>query len=283
MEQQHKILYMKKVSHVLEQKYSHLDVMWKRSIPRCQGIWMRLCTLLSFCSLGVFTIYYFACRWNTMILPLTLLYSLYELAFRIILAFSLWSLWKLKENYAVIRFRSCPHVSVFLWKRNFFFTDTASVHTYPTKTETKTLRTHYQFQSSPRNIRNLFKMADARFPFLSFILGLISDLIACFQANWALLILQADYSRRRQNIIRLLSLPVSRSGRLDLPSGWLCFCPDFDILNCFCMWLWRTSQQYKPTPKKFNDGANLLFRGLIIANKHASSIRSRVGYRFQID
>ena len=130
-------------------------------------------------------IYHFACRWNTTILPFTLLYSLYELAFRIILAFSLWSLWKLKENYAVIRFRSCPHVSVFLWKRNFFFTDTASVHTYPTKTktETETLRTRYQFQSTPRNTRNLFKMADARFPFLSFILGLISDLIACFQAN----------------------------------------------------------------------------------------------------
>ena len=154
---------------------------------------------------------------------------------------------------------------------------------YPIKTETKALRTHYQFQSTPRNIRNLFKMADARFLFLSFILGLISDLIACFQANLALLILQADCSRRRQNIVRLLSLQVSRGGRLDLPLGWLCFCPDFDILNCFCMWLWRTSQQYKPTPKKFNDGANLLFRGLIIANKHASSIRSRVGYRFQID
>ena len=34
-------------------------------------------------------------------------------------------------------------------------------------------------------------MADGRFPFLSFILGLISNLIACFQANLALLILQA--------------------------------------------------------------------------------------------
>ena len=92
-------------------------------------------------------------------------------------------------------------------------------NTTKTKTETKTLRTHYQFQSTPCNIRNLFKMADACFPFLSFILGLISDLIAYFQANLALLILQADYSRRRQNIIRLLSLPVSRGGRLDLPSG----------------------------------------------------------------
>ena len=79
-----------------------------------------------------------------------------------------------------------PHVSDEndQWKRNF----------------SKTLRTHYQFQSTTRKIRNLFKMPDGRSPFLSFILGLISDLIACFQANLALLILQADYSRRRQNI-----------------------------------------------------------------------------------
>ena len=87
----------------------------------------------------------------------------------------------------------------------------------------KTLRTHYQFKSTPRNIRNLFKMADGRFSFLSFILWLISNLISCFQANLALLILQADYSRRRQSILRLLSLPVSRGGRLDLPLVWLCF------------------------------------------------------------
>ena len=53
-----------------------------------------------------------------------------------------------------------------------------------------------QFQSTLRNIRaDLFKMADGRFPFLSFILGLISNIIACFQANLALLILHADYSR----------------------------------------------------------------------------------------
>ena len=110
------------------------------------------------------------------------------------------------------------HVGVDKRKRNF----------------SKTLRTRYQFQSTPRNIRNLLKVADGRFPFLCFILGLISNLIACFQANLALLIVQADYSRRRQNIIRLLSLPVSRGGRLDLPLVKLCFCPDFDILNCFC-------------------------------------------------
>ena len=79
----------------------------------------------------------------------------------------------------------------------------------------KTLRTHYQFQSTLR--KNLFNMADERFPFVSFILGLISNLISCFQATSAFLILQADYSRKRQNIIRLLSMPVSRGGRLDLP------------------------------------------------------------------
>ena len=79
----------------------------------------------------------------------------------------------------------------------------------------KTLRTHYQFQSTLR--KNLFNMADERFSFLSFILGLIFHPIACFQANSAFLILQADYSRRRQDIIRLLSMPVSRGGRLDLP------------------------------------------------------------------
>ena len=121
-------------------------------------------------------------------------------------------------------------------KRNFFFTDTASVHTNPMKTInengtfrkrspewnflktlfsrvrvdkrkrnfSKTLRINYQFQSTPHNIRNLLKVAEGPFPFLSFIIGLISNLIACFQANLALWILQADYSRRQQNFIRLL-------------------------------------------------------------------------------
>ena len=49
----------------------------------------------------------------------------------------------------------------------------------------KTLRTHYQFQSTPRNITNLLKMADGRFPFLSFILGLISNLIASFSSKFS--------------------------------------------------------------------------------------------------
>ena len=147
--------------------------------------------------------------------------------------------------------RPCPHVSVLIWKRNFFFTDTVSVHTYPMKTInengtflkrspewiflktlfpcvrvdrrkrnfSKTLSSHYQLQSTPRNIRNLFKMADRRFPFLSFLLGLISNLVAWFQANLALLILQADYSRRRHRTIRLLSLPVE--GGRPMAEGWI--------------------------------------------------------------
>ena len=163
------------------------------------------------------------------------------------------------EPLYVINPQPCPHVCVFTWERNFLLTDTASVHTYPMKTIdengtfrkrspdwnflktpfsrvrvdrrkrnfSKTLRAHYQFQSTLR--KNLLNMADERFSFLSFILGLISNLIACFQENSALLILQADYSRKRQDIIRLLSMPVSRGGRLDLPPVWLCFCPDFNI------------------------------------------------------
>ena len=51
----------------------------------------------------------------------------------------------------------------------------------------KTLRTQYQFKSTPRNIRNLFKMADGRFSFLSFILWLISNLINKGQNYWALI------------------------------------------------------------------------------------------------
>ena len=137
------------------------------------------------------------------------------------------------EPLYVINPQPCPHVCVFTWERNFLLTDTASVHTYPMKTIdengtfrkrspdwnflktpfsrvrvdrrkrnfSKTLRTHYQFQSTLR--KNLLNMADERFSFLSFILGLISNIIACFQANLALLILHADYSRGRQNIIRL--------------------------------------------------------------------------------
>ena len=97
-------------------------------------------------------------------------------------------------------------------------------------------KTHYQFQ----------KKAEGRFTFLSFILGLIFNLNSCFQTNLALLIIQADYCRRLQNIIRFLSPPVSRGGRLDLPLVWLCFCPEFDILNCSCDFEERHNKNINP-------------------------------------
>ena len=213
------------------------------------------------------------------------------------LLFVFFVLLALYPNYLFIIFslRPCRHVSVFIWKRNFFFTDTASVHTYLMKTInekgifrkhstewnflktlfsrvrvdrrkrnfSRTLKTHYQFQSTPHNIKNLLKMADGRFPLLSFMLRLIFNPIACFQANLSWLFQEAA-----EPIIRLLSLPVSRGGRLDLPLLWLC-------------WLWRTSQQeYKPTPKKFKDGANLVFCGFIIANTHAQSSKLSFSNRF---
>ena len=34
----------------------------------------------------------------------------------------------------VLLIKPCPHVSVFIWKREFFLMDTTSIHTYPTKT-----------------------------------------------------------------------------------------------------------------------------------------------------
>ena len=162
---------------------------------------MRICTLLSFSSLGGFTIS-----------PVDGIFTL-RIGIQDYSSIFIMVALKVKGKLSCYQIQALSTRIRFVMKTQIVLTDTASVHMYPMKTETKALRTRYQFQSTPRNIRNLFKMADARFPFLSFILGLISDLIACFQANLALLILQADYSRRRQNIIRLLSLPVSRGGR----------------------------------------------------------------------
>ena len=123
----------------------------------------------------------------------------------------------------------CPHVSIFIWKLNFFFTDTASVHTYPIKTINedgtfrkrspewnflKTLfyvnvwtdekgltvrkrRGHTISSNPPRAILETYsrRRMGASLSCLLYLAGLISNLIACFQANLALLILQADYSK----------------------------------------------------------------------------------------
>ena len=55
-------------------------------------------------------------------------------------------------------------------------------------------------------------MADRRIAFVSLLLGLLASIMACFQSHFAMLNVQGDYARRRRNIIRLLSLPVSKTG-----------------------------------------------------------------------
>ena len=107
---------------------------------------------------------------------------------------TLWLIWLFNSYNALnLKVSPRPHVSVFIWKRNFLSTDTTSAYTYPMKTINengnfwkrsqewnflktlfsrlrvdengtfrKTLRSHCQFQSTPRNIRNLFKMAEGR-------------------------------------------------------------------------------------------------------------------------
>ena len=99
----------------------------------------------------------------------------------------------------------------------------------------KTLTSHYQFQSTQRNIIHLFKMADRRFNFLVFNTWAYFRPNCLFSSKFSWLFLLADYSRRRQNIIRLLSLPVSRGGRLK----WLGGCTLTP--RRFCVRHWCTS------------------------------------------
>ena len=67
---------------------------------------------------------------------------------------------------------------------------------------------------SPRFRRTIFipksKMADIRFTLSSFVLGLISSSIACFQLNLLLLTIHADCLIRRGGIIRQLGLLLSK-------------------------------------------------------------------------
>ena len=48
--------------------------------------------------------------------------------------------------------------------------------------------------------------------FVSLLLGLLASIMACFQFHFAMFNEQGDYARRRRDIIRLLSLPVSKTG-----------------------------------------------------------------------
>ena len=76
-------------------------------------------------------------------------------------------------------------------------------------------------------------MADGRFPFLSLILGLISNLIAYFQGNLALLIFKLIFPGCGRTLSGYFRY------RCQEAEGWISlsltlFCPDFDILVCFC-------------------------------------------------
>ena len=133
-------------------------------------------------------------------------------------------------------FRSCPHVFVFIWKRNFLFTDTASVHKYP-MTTIKLMKTEL-FENAPRvelfeNVvfacacgqtkTELFENDGHTIssnPLRAILIETYSRWgmgasLCCFQANLGLLILRPDYSRGRQNIIRLLRY------RCQEAEGWI--------------------------------------------------------------
>ena len=112
-------------------------------------------------------------------------------------------------------FESALHSGNF-WKRCF------GVFVWTDENGTFRKRLGHTISSNPlRAILETYSIwPDGRFPFLSFIRGLISNLIACFQANVTLLILQADYFRRQQNVIRLLSLPVSRGTGSEVTVTW---------------------------------------------------------------
>ena len=162
--------------------------------------------------------------------------------------------------------RPCPHVSVFIGKGNFFFTGATSVHTYPMKTInengtfckrfpecnflktqfsrvsvdrrkrnfSKTMTTHYQFQSSPCNIGNLFKVAEGRFPCLSF--------IECFHS-------------RGQHLCKFIGIDESVCIRKESTSQKIGLGHQHDRRFIVLGHQWKTSQRYKPTPKKFEEGA----------------------------
>ena len=73
--------------------------------------------------------------------------------------------------------------------------------------------------------------------------------------------------------------------KIGSPFSLTLFCPDFDILNCFCDFEERHNN-INPHQTKFKDGVNLLFRGLLIANtsrvKHTQSGKLSFSNRFTV-
>ena len=94
----------------------------------------------------------------------------------------------------------------------------------------KKLRTNYQFQYTPHNIRNLLKVAEGPFPFFSFIIGLIPNLNACFQANLASSWLFQEAAELYQVT---LATGVKRR-KVRSPLSLSLFLPLFWHVNCFC-------------------------------------------------
>ena len=80
-----------------------------------------------------------------------------------------------------------------VWKQNF----------------SKTLTSHLRSQATLQ--REISNMVDNRVTAASLLLVLISSLVVCFQLYIALLNIQADYTRRRRNITRLLSISSTKT------------------------------------------------------------------------
>ena len=113
-------------------------------------------------------------------------------------------------------------VDMYAFKCIFFVMDTAIVHTY-TMTENATFRkrspesifyfsitmtSHFRSHSW-RYFYSRVQNGGYTLTLLSFILGLISSLIACFQINLSLLAIRADDLGRRGDI-RQLALSISK-------------------------------------------------------------------------
>ena len=122
-------------------------------------------------------------------------------------------------------------------------------------------------------------------PFLAFILGLISNRNRLFSSKFGSVNSSSWLFQEAAEHYQVTFATGVKRRKVGSPFSFL---PCFWHFKLFLRH-WRTSQHYKPTLKKFENGANqepmgfcpsLLFRGLIIANTHASSMSSRVSYRF---
>ena len=143
--------------------------------------------------------------------------------------------------------RPCPHVSVFVWKRELFFADCLPVHTYSVTEngsfqksfpEWKCFKTPFSYAHMDRWKRNFSRMLTSWYAwygilreiengrrtshitFVSLLLGLISSLMACLEINIALPNVQADYVRRL-NIIGLLSLQIWKASQKRFRRLWV--------------------------------------------------------------